>query len=61
MATLPITTLSGAAAQLDDEAIDAFRAGLRGALLRPADPGYDEARRVNNALIDRRPGRCSGR
>jgi FAD/FMN-containing dehydrogenase len=34
-----------------------------GQVLRPADPGYDEARRVHNGLIDKRPAlvaRCLG-
>ncbi len=34
-----------------------------GQLLQPADPGYDEARRVHNGLIDKRPAliaRCQG-
>jgi len=26
-----------------------------GRLLQPADPGYDDARRVHNGLIDKRP------
>ena len=36
---------------------DALRAGFRGQLLGPAQPGYDEARRVFNAMIDRLPAR----
>jgi FAD/FMN-containing dehydrogenase len=46
-----------------DSTIDAFGAGLRGRLLRPGDPGYDVARKVDNAMIDRRPAliaRCGG-
>ena len=34
-----------------------------GQVLRPADPGYEEARRVHNGLIDKRPAliaRCRG-
>jgi FAD/FMN-containing dehydrogenase len=32
-----------------------LRGNLRGALLRPGDPGYEEARGVWNGMIDRRP------
>jgi len=45
------------------ETIDAFKATLRGALLCPGDSGYDDARRIWNAMIDRRPAlivRCAG-
>lgn len=46
----------------DEAAVDEFRAGLRGELLRPQDAGYDEVRTVWNAMIDRRPAliaRCT--
>ena len=48
---------------LDDATIEAFRASLRGRLLRPDDEGYDAARRVWNGMIDRHPAliaRCAG-
>ena len=35
--------------------IAAFAKGLRGQLLRPGDDNYDEARRVWNSMIDKRP------
>jgi FAD/FMN-containing dehydrogenase len=41
-----------------------LRSRFRGALLRPGEEGYDEARRVWNGAIDRRPAliaRCAGR
>ena len=44
-------------------ALSALRARFRGALLRPGEEGYDEARRVWNGAIDRRPAliaRCAG-
>ena len=40
-----------------------LRANLRGSLLLPDEPGYDEARAIWNAMIDKRPGmivRCAG-
>jgi hypothetical protein len=43
--------------------ISGLRDSFRGALLRPAEEGYDEARRVWNGAIDRRPAviaRCAG-
>src|SRR3546814_6005632 len=42
---------------------DYLRGGFRGEIFRPADPGYDAARAVWNAMIDRRPtliARCRG-
>lgn len=40
-----------------------LKAGLRGSLLLPGEPGYDDARSIWNAMIDRRPAliaRCLG-
>lgn len=48
---------------IPNEVLDQFKAELRGPLLRPIDPGYDQARSVWNAMIDRRPAlivRCAG-
>lgn len=47
-----------------DEAVlaDALRGALRGEVIDRADPGYDEARRVWNGLVDRHPAviaRCA--
>jgi FAD/FMN-containing dehydrogenase len=48
---------------VDDGAIQALQGDVRGELLRPGDRGYDAARTVWNAMIDRRPAlvaRCAG-
>ena len=47
---------------LNETAISTFKAGLRGELLQPSDAGYNDARKVYNAMIDRRPrfiARCA--
>ncbi len=38
-----------------DAGIDALRSAVKGEVHAPGDPGYDDARRVWNAQIDRRP------
>jgi FAD/FMN-containing dehydrogenase len=63
MSELRITTTAGVDTVLKAPAIEAFQAGLRGALLRPGAAGYDEARTIHNGMIDRRPAliaRCAG-
>jgi len=61
MATLAVS--STGSGHLSEEAVQAFKAGLRGTLLRPDDDGFDDARKVYNAMIDKRPAivvRCAG-
>jgi FAD/FMN-containing dehydrogenase len=46
----------------DDAAVAALKANLRGRLLQPGDPDYGEARKVYNAMIDKKPrliARCA--
>jgi hypothetical protein len=54
---------SGEVEPIDPKAVDELRGRFRGALIRPGEEGYDEARRVWNGAIDRRPAliaRCAG-
>jgi FAD/FMN-containing dehydrogenase len=41
---------------LDEAVLNAFDAGLRGDMIRRGDAGYDDARRLYNAMIDKHPG-----
>jgi len=48
---------------MNPSSIDSFRHAIRGVVLCPGDEGYDAARAIPNAMIDRRPAiiaRCSG-
>jgi hypothetical protein len=48
---------------ISPSAIDKFKASLRGPLLQTCDAGYDEARKIWNGMIDKRPAliaRCTG-
>lgn len=48
---------------LTRDVVDQFKATLRGPVLEPGDPGYDSARAIWNAMIDKRPAliaRCAG-
>src|SRR5690349_7938252 len=50
-------------ARISNEAISALKSQLKGELLLPRDPGFDAARVVWNAMIDRKPAiivRCAG-
>ncbi len=49
--------------RLEQSTLDALRTRLRGPLLLPGEPGYDDARSLWNAMIDKRPAliaRCLG-
>jgi FAD/FMN-containing dehydrogenase len=48
---------------LDEDAVQGLVQAVRGAVLRPGDPGYDDARFIWNGLIDRSPAlivQCTG-
>ncbi len=47
---------------LEEARVEEFRAALRGEVIQPHDEGYDNARKVYNAMIDRHPrliARCA--
>ena len=55
MRELCLVTTSGDSTAINKYSLDNFRRRLRGDLLRANDQGYDNSRRVWNALIDHRP------
>jgi hypothetical protein len=60
---LKITARDGSVSAVALAAVDALERDLRGRILLPASPGYEEARRIWNGMIDRRPAmivRCAG-
>ena len=50
-------------ATIEGERLESLAAGFSGVLLRSGDEGYEQVRRVHNALVDKRPlliARCRG-
>ena len=56
MNTLNLMTLEHDKAAVAGSSIEALAASLQGSLLMNGDAGYDEARTIWNAMIDRSPG-----
>ena len=55
MEKITVKTIDGKSTTLEPPTIDALRSGLRGELALPGEAGYDEARTIWNAMIDKRP------
>jgi FAD/FMN-containing dehydrogenase len=63
MSDLPVKVRTSGETTLPADTIEACKHSLRGTLLQPDERGYDEARALWNAMIDRRPAliaRCLG-
>ena len=63
MTDVSISTIGATLVAIPPDDLQALRAQLRGTACAPMDAGYDEARTIWNAMIDRRPGlaiRCQG-
>jgi FAD/FMN-containing dehydrogenase len=63
MADLRVVTTEGVDKILEGPVVQNFADSLRGRLVHPGDGGYDEARKVWNGMINRRPAliaRCAG-
>jgi hypothetical protein len=62
VSSISIKTQDGGTTDLDTGDIEALASSLKGSLMTPDDPAYDEVRAIWNAMIDRKPGlivRCS--
>jgi FAD/FMN-containing dehydrogenase len=60
---LQVTTTTGAHTVLEEAAVQQLEASLHGEMFRPGHAKYDEARKVWNGMIDKRPAlivRCAG-
>ncbi|SDF31028.1 O-methyltransferase [Bradyrhizobium brasilense] len=63
MTEIRLASLQGGATVVGSKTLAAFRETLRGEVCLPGDAGYDEARTIWNAMVDRHPSavvRCRG-
>ncbi|MGH6761159.1 MAG: FAD-binding oxidoreductase [Phyllobacterium sp.] len=63
MSDITVNKLNGGKAQIKADDLAALRSALRGEIALPGDDGFDRARTIWNAMIDRKPAaviRCQG-
>lgn len=63
MTDLNVATTTGSYVVLDDATMQAFKVSLRGKVFLPNDSGYDDARKLYNAMHDKKPAfivQCAG-
>ena len=63
MSNIQVVTGEGGLIDVDNDVIKGLEDSLRGVLLFPDSTGYDDARRIWNGMIDRRPAlimQCTG-
>jgi len=61
--TIKLAGLNGKTVDVPADVLQSFKAAFKGQLLTPDDAGFEESRKICNAMIDRRPGliaRCTG-
>jgi FAD/FMN-containing dehydrogenase len=61
--TMKVKTTDGREVDLKQDLLDGLKMRMRGSLLLPGEPGYEDSRTVWNGMIDRRPAavaRCLG-
>jgi FAD/FMN-containing dehydrogenase len=57
-----LTGINGDVVAIPDDAIQALKASFKGPILTPYEPGYEDTRKIWNAMVERRPGmilRCT--
>lgn len=63
MSNIEITTLDGAKGDIASDSVEELRARVKGQVLLNGDSGYDEARSIWNATVDKKPSfivHCAG-
>lgn len=63
MHAIKVRSLHGAMTSLGKETVDDLRTRVRGPVITPSDPHYDECRQIWNGMVDRHPAlivRCRG-